>query len=123
MSHHPHEEFRFSVTLHTDDLALLHCLRALCHYCESSAHKATGTAGAKQSDWDEHGHRVVLRFSTHGCRTMFVDQVERLVSRDLWKLVAQSDHDAVPTRATPPAPAGPTATLPRRTTPGTGSRA
>ncbi len=96
MAHHAPEEFRFSLTVRTDDLALVHCLRALCHYCEASSHKAAGTAGAKQSDWDDGGHRVVFRFSTHGCRTMFHEQLERLFPRDLWKIVAQNDHDPAP---------------------------
>ena len=99
MTQHAREDFRFSITVHTDDLALLQCLRALCHYCESSSHKATGTAAAKQADWDGHGHRVTFRFSTHGCRAMFVDQIERLLPREMWKIAAQNDHDPAPVAA------------------------
>lgn len=96
MAHHAAEEFRFSLTVRTDDLALLQCLRALCHYCEASSHKAAGTAGASQSAWDDNGHRALFRFSTHGCRTMFLEQIERLLPREMWKVVAQNDHEPPP---------------------------
>ncbi len=29
-----HKLFKFSITCQTDDLAVLHCLRALCQYAE-----------------------------------------------------------------------------------------
>jgi len=46
-----HKLFKFSMTCQTDDLAVLHCLRALCQYAEQHKKPQIGWGGTGKSEW------------------------------------------------------------------------
>jgi len=81
---HNHETHRFTVTLHTNDLAVVHCLRALAAYCQKteSTYEAWGGTGKKQ--WQER-KQVTFRFTTESYRAEFMREVRRLLPQPLWK--------------------------------------
>jgi hypothetical protein len=93
----PDEDFaacHFSVTCHTDDVGVLHCLRALSQHAErSSIPKAITWGGTKESAWERNHHKVTFRFTTPGYRADFVAEVTRLLPAELWEKTGQSDSD------------------------------
>ena len=49
-----HADHHFSVTIHTDDLALVGCLRALSKFNQKSGNNQIPWGGTKAADW-KHG--------------------------------------------------------------------
>ncbi len=97
-----HVDYRFSVTIHTNDLAVVGCLRALAKYSQSHGNNNIPWGGTKDADWKRAGNKVTFRFSTHSYRDGFSAQVERLLPSDLVAVLATSDQDP----ATPKVRAG-----------------
>ena len=78
---------RFSITCHTDDLAVVHCLRALCQYAEHKCPPQIAWGGTKEKDWAAAGDRITLRFTCPSYREEFVRQAERLLPQGSWRKV------------------------------------
>ncbi len=87
-----HAAYRFSVTIRTDDIAVLHLLRALCRHCESGKYQQIGWSGTGEGDWRKNGHEATLRFTRAENRTSFIAQANLLLP-GLWRLVATNDQD------------------------------
>lgn len=87
-----HEKFHFSVTVQTDDRAVLFCLRALCQFTEKHAKPQIGWGGTETKDWIAAGNQVTFRFTTSACRDLFVKESDRLLKRQ-WRIVTISDTD------------------------------
>jgi 1,4-alpha-glucan branching enzyme len=92
----PHSDFHFSITCHTDDKAVMFCLRSLAHYSEHHAQKNIAWGGTNDSTWERQNHTITLRFTRPDYRQTFrVKAAELLGGR--WKEVAASDDNpAVP---------------------------
>lgn len=106
-----HQNFKFSVTIHTDDLALLNCLRALSQHCQETGNVRIGWGGTKEKNWAANGHKATFRFTAPFKRESFLSEAARLFPKNLWEKVAESDDDP----ATPQNPAiDPTLRGPRR---------
>ena len=88
-----HHLYRFSVTIRTDDLALLHCLRGLSQHAQRTGNVRIPWGGTKNKDWAASGKRVLVHFSKRDYREAFLSECRRLLPTDLWKLVSQSDQD------------------------------
>lgn len=88
-----HKDFKFSVTIHTDDLALLGCLRALCQHCQATGNVRIGWGGTKEPDWVRSGHKATFRFTASFKREQFIAEIERLLPKNLWQKIGQSDND------------------------------
>ena len=87
-----HQRFHYSVTCHTDDEAVLFCLRALCQFAEEHPKRQIGWGGTKTPEWrDRHGE-LTIRFTKPDFRTRFLREAERLLPGK-WRLVRQSDND------------------------------
>jgi hypothetical protein len=92
-----HREYHYSVTIKTDDEAVLHCLRALSQYAQFTGNKRIPWGGTKKEDWVQYGHRVTFHFSKPEYRTKFMSEVSRLLPRSLWEKIDEKDNDpAVP---------------------------
>jgi hypothetical protein len=88
-----HKEYHYSVTIHTDDLALLDCLRALSQHAQSSGNARIPWGGTKREDWQRRSHHATFHFSSTSYREEFLRQSRRLLPQDLWRLTAQRDDD------------------------------
>jgi hypothetical protein len=63
MSDEEYLRCKFSITLQTNDLAVVHCLRSLCEYAEEVVKTQIGWGGTKRGDWENAGNKITLRFS------------------------------------------------------------
>ncbi len=88
-----HADHKFSVTIHTDDLAVVNCLRALSKYSQRTGNNNIPWGGTKDSDWKSNQHRVTFRFSAPDYRELFRNELNRLLPNNLWKEVDSSDSD------------------------------
>ncbi|SEP39594.1 hypothetical protein [Nitrosovibrio sp. Nv6] len=93
-----HSQYHFSATLQTDDVAVLHCLRALCQYWAGGPYPQIGWGGTNQDDWKSHGGEFVVRFTTAARRASFFADAKRLLAAH-WSEVSRNDNDpATPQR-------------------------
>ena len=88
-----HADFHYSVTVRTDDLAVLHCLRSLSQYAQKDGNKRIPWGGTKESDWKGRDHCVAFHFTSPLYRRDFLAQLERLLPKGLWKKVSENDSD------------------------------
>ncbi len=88
-----HAMYKFSVTVHTDDLALLHCLRGLSQFSQKKGNVRIPWGGTKKTDWKMANHKATFHFSSPAYRKCFIQEATRLVPDSLWKEVSRSDHD------------------------------
>jgi hypothetical protein len=92
-----HEEFHFSITIHTDDLAVLGCLRSLSQHAQATGNARIPWGGTKRGDWQRANHHATFHFSSNDYREEFLRQAQRLLPGELWRVVRPSDDDpAVP---------------------------
>lgn len=87
-----HAKYRYSATLHTDDAAVLHCLRALCQRSAGGQFPQIGWGGTTQAQWKANGGRFVVRFTATEKREEFFSDAKRLLEGH-WSEVARSDND------------------------------
>jgi hypothetical protein len=88
-----HRNYHFSITIRTDDRALLGCLRALSQHCQQEGNVRIPWGGTKDQDWEDSGHCVTFRFTRPEYREGFIDEAVRLFPRDLWREERRSDSD------------------------------
>jgi len=92
-----HALFHYSITIKTNDEAVLHCLRSLSQYAQQTGNKRIPWGGTKRGDWERDGYSVTFHFSSLEYRNIFLNEVSRLLSNDLWKKIGENDNDpAVP---------------------------
>src|SRR5262249_38478518 len=93
-----HRRYRFSATLQTQDVAVLHCLRGLCQQWSGGPYPQIGWGGTKRHQWNAQGGKFTFRFTDPPSRTSFLADAKRLLAGH-WVLVAQDDNDpATPRR-------------------------
>ena len=88
-----HEDFHYSVTIHTDDLALLGCLRALSQHAQESGNARIPWGGTKREDWQRANHHATFHFTSATYREGFLKHARRLLSDGLWSVTAQRDDE------------------------------
>jgi hypothetical protein len=94
-----HLDHRFSITIHTDDLAVVNCLRALSKYSQRTGNNNIPWGGTKDRDWERSRHELTFHFSDPAYREGFVSEVKRLLPGDLWRETERDDSDpATPVR-------------------------
>lgn len=91
MNQHP--LYRYSVTIKTDDLAVLHCLRALSAHAQTTGNTRIPWGGTKKENWKHDNHRATFHFSRSEYREYFIDEVARLLPEDLWLIIEKSDNN------------------------------
>jgi hypothetical protein len=93
-----HAACRFSATIRTDDIAVLHMLRGLCQHCESGTYKQIAWGGTGADDWRRNGKEVTFRFTDPADRDGFLSHAGRLLP-GVWVLAATDNNDpATPRR-------------------------
>jgi hypothetical protein len=93
--------FKYSITCHTDDVAVMYCLRALQYYSENDPKRQIGFGGAGDDEFFRDDHRITLRFTQPEYRKSFVEHANRLF-RDKWDQVRISDNDPAKRQRKPP---------------------
>jgi len=95
-----HRRFKYSVTCYTVDMAVLACLRGLCHYSlEHENNPQIGWGGTGRKEWEDAGHLATFRFTESRYRESFIGEAKRLLAGH-WELEVTSDYDpATPQRS------------------------
>ena len=88
-----HAGYKYSITVKSDDLAVVNCLRSLSQYSQQSGNNRIPWGGTKDQDWTREGHSVTFRFTTTEYRLGFVAEARRLLPVSLWSVVRESDND------------------------------
>jgi len=88
-----HADHKFSITVHTDDLAVVGCLRALAKFSQKHGNNNIPWGGTKDADWRRDGHCVTFRFSSQPYRDGFLLEVRRLLPAGIWSVVGTRDDD------------------------------
>lgn len=88
-----HSNHKFSVTIRSDDLAVVNCLRSLSEFSQKSGNNRIPWGGTKDTDWKRDGHSVTFRFTTPEYRAGFLAEAKRLLPISLWTEVAQSNNN------------------------------
>jgi hypothetical protein len=88
-----HIKYKYSVTIKTDDLAVLHCLRALSAHAQLTGNSRIPWGGTKKGDWKRDNHHATFHFSKPEYRESFIEEASRLLPKDLWEKVGWSDDD------------------------------
>jgi hypothetical protein len=88
-----HKDYKFSVTIHTEDLPVLYCLRGLTMHCQATGNARIPWGGTKRSDWQRDAHRVTFHFSSKFYREHFLREAERLFPSSIWQKICESDTD------------------------------
>ena len=88
-----HGDHKFSVTIHTDDLAVVYCLRALAKISQKAGNNNIPWGGTTDKAWERDGHKVTFRFSTPSYRDGLIAEVERLLPKLLWTVIGKRDDD------------------------------
>lgn len=71
-----HPDHKFSITIHTDDLAVVNCLRALSKYCQKTGNNNIPWGGTKDRDWKSQRHNVTFRFRIPPIETAFCQNLD-----------------------------------------------
>ena len=88
-----HADHRYSVTIRTDDLAIVNCLRALSKYSQRTGNNNIPWGGTKDRDWEASKHNVTFRFSDPSYRELFLKEIDRILPASLWVEVERSDDN------------------------------
>jgi len=84
---------KFSVTIFTEDLAVVHCLRSLCEYAEEGVRGQIGWGGTTRESWIKNGNKITLRFSSPRFRDVFLFKSKNLLAPNSWYEDSRSDND------------------------------
>ena len=88
-----HNKYHYSVTMHTSDEAVLHCLRALSQYAQRNGNVRIPWGGTSKDNWILHNHCVTFRFSKPEYRKIFIKEVSCLLPKALWRIINENDND------------------------------
>ncbi len=88
-----HVRYKYSVSIKSDDLAVINCLRALSQYSQKHGNNRIPWGGTKDEDWKRDDHTVTFRFTSHEYREGFIKEIKRLLPNDLWVEVEIDDND------------------------------
>ena len=92
-----HHLYRYSLSITTDDLAVVYCLRALSKYSQKTGNNNIPWGGTNDRQWEKRAHSATFFFSSPDYREGFLSEATRLLPHGLWQVVSSSDE----TPATP----------------------
>ena len=91
--------YRYSVTIYTEDLAVVHCLRGLAQYTQASGSRQTAWENTGEREWRAANCMVTFHFTEPSYRDDFLESARRILQTNTWNEASQSDHDpAQPSR-------------------------
>jgi hypothetical protein len=87
-----HSDFKFSVTLKSDDIGAVYCLRALTDLSQPGGDNKIAWGGTGRKEWARDAHQVTFRFTTPEFRAAFLQEATRLL-HDRWSVVRENNDD------------------------------
>ena len=88
-----YERCHYSITCRTDDLAVVHCLRALCQHNVKNCPPQIAWGGTSEKNWRASKNCITLRFTAPKQREVFVRDAKRLLPQCSWHEVSRSESD------------------------------
>ena len=88
-----HDLFHYSITIKTDDEAVLGCLRSLSQYAQKTGNARIPWGGTKRKDWETNSHQVTFHFTTSSYREDFHCLAKRILLLKLWRFIEKNDND------------------------------
>jgi hypothetical protein len=85
-------QFRYSLTVQTQDDAVLFCLRALWQYAEREPELTPAVGHSSTGDWRNADGQITFRFSNPYNRSDFLGEATRLLAGK-WTRLGTSDDD------------------------------
>jgi len=86
-----HKHYKFSITVNSDDLAAVNCLRSLSQYSQKTGNNRIPWGGTKDTDWKNDGHHVTFRFTSPEYREGFKSEVSRLLPSNCYTFTEESN--------------------------------
>jgi hypothetical protein len=99
MSQDKHKEFTFSVTIHSEEYALISSMRGLAFYCQGEISKQISWGNTKEKDWAKAGRKAKFHFSRQNYRDNFIREAQNLFRDGLWRI------EGIPSNNDPARPA------------------
>jgi len=90
-----HSLYRHSITVHTDDEPVMHCLRAIAFFAEHGPQKNIGFGGSGEDNWKRDDHQITLRFTHPEYRQVFRDVANDLLG-GRWTQVDEHNNNPPP---------------------------
>jgi hypothetical protein len=87
-----HYLFKFSVTIHSDDIYIVAALRGLAWQCQETVSRQISWANTSREDWKRDGNQVTFHFTSDSYRSQFLKQA-RLLLTSGWEEKKQSNDD------------------------------
>ena len=92
-----HKDHHYSITYHSNDLAVVGCLRALSQHCQRTGNARITWGNTSKEDWRASGNKVTFHFSHPSYREALIAEAERILPTSLFSVVSQrDDHPATP---------------------------
>jgi hypothetical protein len=88
-----HADYRYSITLYSDDRAVVNCLRSLSQISQLKGNVRIPWGGTTDAAWEAAGNNVTFRFTSAAYRQGFVEISEKVLRPGLWREVSRSDSD------------------------------
>jgi hypothetical protein len=88
-----HASYRYSVTIASDDLAVVNCLRALAQFSQKDGNNRVPWGGPKTIDWQRDEKRVTFCFNDPKFRHDLLSEAARLLPAGSWQVVVMRDDD------------------------------
>jgi hypothetical protein len=88
-----HADYKFSVTIHSDELALISYMRGLSEHCQIDGNKRIPWGNTKEKDWASANHQVTFHFNRQNHRDNFFNEAKNLFKETLWSIKGQSNND------------------------------
>jgi glycyl-tRNA synthetase alpha subunit len=85
-------DYHYSITVHTDNLAILYCLRALSMYAQRTGNLYKPWKKASKDSWEQQHHDVPLHFTSAQFRQDF-EQAANEILAGRWSKVGENDND------------------------------
>ncbi len=89
-------QYRFSITIHTEELAVVNCLRALSQFSQKTENNRIPWRGTKDKDWQRDGKKVTFRFNKRDYRDGFIAVIEQVLRPNLCNVTTTRDDDPPP---------------------------
>ena len=86
------ESFHFSVTIHSNNMALIAAMRGLAWWCQPEICRQTSVYGTTEPEWKRDGNKVTFHFTSESNRRAFIEESKKLFPAN-WEIAHQKEND------------------------------